>query len=283
MKEKFKPINKKDLPKLIGLVVLAVGAFVFALIQLAPITSASSPPAKAKTAAGESGSGVTASSAASAATPGKKNSESASDETTFVAGDIAILTSGKDPFVPNGPAALEDASKAAKPPVVPTTPAVPVEQKPTTVAIATSRETTEQKLQAPERTAHDESEKTTPAEPKMPPAPVPPAYIVTGVVRGQNPDGSDNVAILRGAGGSSSPAVAAATAAPLVAGAPPALTAAAETAATGEAGSDRRFVRVGDMVGNGFVVVAVRRDGVTIACGERSRVTLMLGENSRAK
>lgn len=269
MKEKFKPIDKKDLPKLIGLVVLAVVAFIFALIQLAPTTSASSAKPKAAATAGTKGGGGAAKTAAS-------SGDKTATATTFVADDIAVLTSGKDPFVPNGPAAALDAaataaaakpSPAAKPapaamPVVvreSTPPRLPVREP---ASILPSRSNDSANAAAATAVA-----KPAPA-PVLPP-PVPPAYIVTGVVRGQNPDGSDNVAVLRGG---------AAT------GTEPAGAVAPATAAVTAAATERRFVRVGDAVGNGFVVVAVRRDGVTLEhSGDKSRVTLMLGEDSRAK
>ena len=101
------------------------------------------------------------------------------------------------------------------------------------------------------------------------------------MVRGQNPDGSDNIAILRGGGGGAS----ASSSSPSVAATPPG-SAPAETAAAAAPTTtiERRFVRAGDAVGNGFLVVAVRRDGVTLAhSGSKSRVTLTLGDNSRAK
>lgn len=276
MREKFKPIDKKDLPKLIGLVVLAVGAFVFALIQLAPTTSASSAKPKPAPA------GTTGSPAAAATAKGDK--PDAASDATFVADDIAILTSGKDPFVPNGPAAVTldptvaapKAAPAAKPVSAPSENAAPVVREITPPApVLPSR--------FGGRAADAESEAV--AKPAMPapvlPPPAPPAYVVTGVVRGQNPDGSDNIAILRGGGASASsssgPSVAAATP-----GSAPAETAAAAAAPTTT--SERRFVRAGDAVGNGFLVVAVRRDGVTLAhSGSKSRVTLTLGDNSRAK
>ncbi len=65
-----------------------------------------------------------------------------------------------------------------------------------------------------------------------PPPPPVPDYVVTGVVRDETPDAcSGKVAILRGGDGS----------------------------------GERRFVRCGDPVGNGFKVIAVRTDGVELA------------------
>ncbi len=261
MKEKFKPLDKKDLPKLIGLVALAVGAFVFALFQLAPTTSASS--AKPKTAATARATGTAAKTAAAGG-----GDKTAATDTTFVADDIAVLTSGKDPFVPNGPAAALDATTTA----AAAAKAAPA-AKPAPDAAPVVREITPprspQSEPSPVAPPHFNGSpdvtvvaKTAPAA--ILPPPVPPAYVVTGVVRGQNPDGSDNIAILRGGNGGNASGPAAA--------APP---------------TERRFVRTGDAVGNGFVVVAVRRDGVTLAhgssSGDKSRVTLTLGDNSRAK
>ena len=85
----------------------------------------------------------------------------------------------------------------------------------------------------------------------MPPPP-PPALTVTGIVISVPQPGlptAESVAVMRGAG---------------------------------SAGVDeRRFVRAGDSVGNGFVVAHVRRDSVVIkstAKGDNRRIVLHLGE-----
>lgn len=290
MKEKFKPIDKKDLPKLIGLVVLAVVAFVFALFHLAPTTSASSARPKTAAAAGTIGTGT----AAKTATRGKGDKTAAAADTTFFADDIAVLTSGKDPFVPNGPAAALDLAAAATaaaakpaPPAKPaageTAPAVPLVREitpPATVAPPRFSGSSDPSVRAGAKSAPGSAAVAgAKPVPVLPPPPIPPAYVVTGVVRGQNPDGSDNIAVLRGG--------AAGTAAPVATSTMPAVPATTPGTASAPAAApttERRFVRTGDTVGNGFVVVAVRRDGVTLAHrGDKSRVTLTLGENSRAK
>jgi hypothetical protein len=86
------------------------------------------------------------------------------------------------------------------------------------------------------------------------PPPEPPEMVVTGVVLGDLSSGAArNVAIMRG------------------------------KSAKGE--EERRFVSVGDPLGNGFTVTAVHADGVDIKDKTR-RITLKLGsagDNARAK
>lgn len=82
------------------------------------------------------------------------------------------------------------------------------------------------------------------------PPPPPPAVMVTGIVMGIAEPGSpagSSVAVVRGADGGAA------------------------------GGSERRFVRVGDSVGNGFVVAQVKPGGIVIKSGSR-RITLRLGE-----
>lgn len=220
----MKKIDKKDLPKLIGLIFVSVVLFGFAVAQfLAPTTSAGTPEATGALAE-----------ASTTGTPDAENPDgSAKAETpdTFAVEDIAILTSGKDPFVPNGPAAplatLSPQIVPSRPPRIEPLPPSPEPQG-----------------GAPPYFSPPSTSQGPSLPPFVPePPPPPPAYTVTGIVRGDN-----SVAILRGGNG------------------------------TGE----RRFVRAGDPVGNGFTVVAVRRDGVVIKSGDR-RVVLKLGGDSRAK
>ena len=87
------------------------------------------------------------------------------------------------------------------------------------------------------------------------PPPPPPALMVTGIVVSVPQPGlptAASVAVMRGAGG---------------------------------ANDERRFVRAGDFVGNGFVVAQVRRDSVVIKSttkGDNRRIVLHLGETLTA-
>jgi hypothetical protein len=100
--------------------------------------------------------------------------------------------------------------------------------------------------------------------PVLLPPPSPPPYTVTGVVVADrdNPRATP-IAVLRGGASETNTAVA------KTAGAPLTMVAAATPA-------DRRFVTIGDPVGNGFVVAEVRADGVVLRSGKRL-VTLKIG------
>jgi len=158
-------------------------------------------------------------------------------------------TGGKDPFQPSGRFA----------PATPTpTPAPP------RVAIATP-------LPAPKATSSGPifTQLTSlgpgpaPVAPVVMPPPAPPAYTVTGVVVADrdNP-GAAPIAVLRGGAG-------AGDAGNGKLASTPTMTASSNT-------SERRFVTIGDPVGNGFVVAAVRADGVDLRSGKRL-VTLKIG------
>ena len=64
-------------------------------------------------------------------------------------------------------------------------------------------------------------------------------------------------------------------------GSPAGISVAVVRGADGTAGSERRFVKVGDSVGNGFVVAKVNSGGIVIKSGSR-RVTLRVGEKPAA-
>ena len=238
----MKKIDKKELPKLIALVVLSAGVFGFAATQfMAPPKTNAGTPA-------QSGKGA-ASSDAAVQPPAGQDAEGAGDPSEFHVQDLAIVTTGKDPFVPNGPAAPpEPKVPAAMAPVrvaaAAPAPAAPMPPLPTSMGGPPPFPAPGVQVQ--------EVRRPQPALAVRPvvPAPLPPpSYTVTGVVRDETPDAcSGKVAILRGGAGN----------------------------------EERRFVRCGDPVGNGFRVIAVHRDSVEIESGDR-RVILTLGGQSRAK
>jgi hypothetical protein len=259
----MKPIDKKDRPKLVMLGVLSAGAFGFAVTQFTatPTTNAGTRPAAAKAAA--------AAASGQPAPDGGTSAPAAADGTSPGVSDIRLVTSGKNPFVPNGPAAVKKVAAAiiseSRPDVgTPRDSAAPRHD----VSDAGTRGAAALLGSLPGPGSAPGGGVTPPpwlppavaavtgagsglvsaaggASAAMPVAPAPappPDYVVTGIVRG---DG-DDVAILRGG-----------------------------------SGDERRFVRAGDPLGNDFVVKAVRADGVEIARGER-RIVLKLGEKSRA-
>ena len=239
-------IDKKDLPKVVILAVLFAGALVYCFTQMGGTTTtakAASPP----TAAGGPGTVPVAGTAAgsqpvSAPGPGQPLGPDASFDPT----QLSSIVGGKDPFVPNGPAAPRDPALPPVPVKVAAgtpapIPAVSVVERPKPGGIAGF----------PPffggGPGNGGSPSYAPVQPikavELPPPPAP-NYAVTGVVLG-NGGGAENVAILRD-------------------------------------GEERRFVRVGDSVGNDFVVSAILFDGVEIRSGER-RVILKIGGDSRAK
>jgi hypothetical protein len=250
---KMKQIDKKEMPKLVVLAVLALGVFGFALMQLTGTTTkaATKPPTTTEAAAGTpSAPATTATAAVPTGTPAAQPAVGADGAPA----DVAMLTSGKDPFVPNGPAAPHDPAAPPVPSAPPTLVAAgPKPDARNMMGLASLQPGGQPKIwgaplvpapvtaggpgglrgPGPETAAN-----------VVPPAPLaPPAYTVTGVVRGD-----EDIAILR----------------------------------SGAGDGERRFVRPGDPVGNGFKVIAVHADGVEIGSGDR-RVTLKLGGDSRAK
>ena len=237
----MKKLDKKDMPKLIALVVLSLGVFVFALMQAMPKTSAGSKPAGSQGSATATGTAATAPVENPATVPVETPGE-------YNVADIEILTGGKDPFVPNGPAApvvpgqVSTPQPADKPaPVAKSEPSGPTSDTPPVSGRQSAQFA---------RPPVNEPQQPVAVAPVVVPLLPPPAFVVTGVVRGEQED----IVILRGGGNGSG---------------------------SGDA-VERRFVRVGDSVGNGFVVSAIFRDGVEIRSGNR-RVTLKLGGDSRAK
>ena len=221
----MKPIKKEDMPKLIVLIVLAVGMFVFALTQFMsnPAASvASTPPAPgaAPTTAG----GAAATTASQLPAP----EAPADPELDFL--HIGPPAGGKDPFTPNGPAAPVVATPA---PVV----VAPVVRPLPPVAANTERGNGLDRLLGI-RNIHPnglDMDDTKPGMPTPGPAVVElpaPVWTVSGIVLAErDTDGikrGRDVAILRDATG------------------------------------NRRFVTVGDPVDNGYHVSAVRPGGVEI-------------------
>ena len=111
--------------------------------------------------------------------------------------------------------------------------------------------------------------------PSPTPLPGPPPYIVTGVVvADRDVPGSRSIAVLRAVAGIVSPVMTAAFAG----SGNTSGSASSSPPAGGMALPERRFVGVGDPVGNGFVVASVRADGVDLRNGKRV-VTLKIGTN----
>jgi len=230
----MKQIDKKDLPKLILLVVLTVVVFgyaAFAIVKPAQTNAATRPAGSQDDLTGTAGQ-----------IPAAVTQEAADT-------GMAIPTVGKDPFIPNGPAAIEpDPAGSGPVPYVaplPQVPSLPSSGRrgmaggpPNWTGPRSSYGVNPLPLPAPAGYGQGGPVAPVPVEP--PPAP---EYSVTGIVRGEM-----DVAILRGGAG----------------------------------GEERRFVRVGDPVGNGFVVAAIQADGVVIKSGDR-RILLKLGDDSRAK
>jgi hypothetical protein len=269
----MKKIDPKDKPKLVALVVVAVCVFGYAVMQFtagAPTTNAASggDAAAAKSASGADTPATTAAAAGgnNAANPASAGGAAGTAVSTFDVADIAILTAGKDPFVPNGPAAPHDPAAAAPAPAAPTVavaaatvaaPRPPAADLSGLMSLPTPEAFRRRRRDGGVPPAFAGAAAALPAAtpaaavaPAVVAPPPVPDYTVTGVVRDESPDFcGGKVAILRG----------------------------------GPGGEERRFVRCGDSVGNGFKVVAVRKDGVDIESGDRRRVTLTLGGGSRAK
>jgi|GEM_PF-1188289 hypothetical protein len=237
----MKPIDKKDMPKLVALIIVAVGVFGFVLKGLMfPGDAVSSPPP----AAGASPAAGTP--AAGQATAGSAESAPLSDAYDPTA--VPFVSSGRDPFVPNGQAASTLAVAAPTP-----TPAPSVTPLPGPVAKPTKEKLGGILAQLQGNNGPISDVPPAPSggsvEAITPPDPPAPDFQVTGVVLGEG--GTRSVAILRGAD------------------------------------SERRFVMVGDPVGNGFVVSAINANGIEIRDSNRTTervVTINLGntESSRA-
>lgn len=253
----MKPIDKKDLPKLIAMIVLSVALAGYTLLTVVA-------PSKAKTPGKKPESAETIALAASATSSAAAAAQAAGDPAALglKGPSIGLLTAGKDPFVPNGSAAADKSAVtlAPKPPLPPSSSIATVAEKPAPSAAAAAGRL-ERLLGLPgsyprsglppggwsglqgenANPGNGSAAATVAAAPVAPMAVPPPAFTVTGVVLGADA-GTKSIAILRG----------------------------------GE-GNERRFVAVGDPVGNGFVVAAVHAAGVDIKSGSR-RVTMKIGK-----
>lgn len=249
----MKPVDKKDLPKLYVLVALAVcilGYFVYSMIAGdAPAASA----AGTKTDTAKNGAPGTAVASNKGGAPAGGAAGASAQDTPPVAFDPGVYgppQGGRDPFQPVGPTAPTTPTPAPVANNTPPSPKVPPLFPP-------SSGPKPERPRPPSRLAdllgpgsNAGATAVRPVEIESPPAP---ALVVTGVVLGDPTSGNPrNVAILRG-----------------------------------NSSEERRFVSVGDYVGNGYTVVAVHADGVEIQdkAGNR-RVTIKLGQpgdNARAK
>jgi len=157
-------------------------------------------------------------------------------------------TGGKDPFQPSG--------RFAPAPPSPT----PAPQR---LVMATPLPAAKPTSGGPIFTPLTPMPGPAPVAPVVMPPPAPPAYTVTGVVVADrdNP-GAAPIAVLRGGAGAGDTGNGKLASTPT-------MTASSNT-------SERRFVTIGDPVGNGFVVAAVRADGVDLRSGKRL-VTLKIG------
>jgi hypothetical protein len=221
----MKPLNKEDMPKLIVLIVLAVGIFGFALVQF---ISSSSPSVAATPAAPGStpGAGTTVTSAAG---PGSAAQDvPVEPELDFL--HIGPPMGGKDPFIPNGSASVDPTATVAAATVVRALPPV---------ALSSSKPVDFGKILADIRpdgpTMTEREEK--PAVDSKPMAPVvvelpAPAWNVSGIVLAER----DSDGIKRGR----------------------------DVAILRDTTGNRRFVTVGDPVDNGYRVSAVQPGGVEI-------------------
>jgi len=248
----MKPVDKKDLPKLIVLIVVSVGVFGWFMVSM--LTSS---PAPANATAAQKAEAEKAQEEAAAA------DTTAPEDQPFDVSSVRLLTGGKDPFIPNGPAVPESALGVAVP--LPTTPApaTPLPYKPRVGGKGLGnifgtnknyvRPGAEFMNSTDAPTGNAGTGNVAPVVVPPPPPPTAPVYTVTGVIMGQDEE-AKSVAILRG----------------------------------GSEG-ERRYVSAGDEVGNGYVVSKVTPSGVELKLkGTKHSVTMPIGkanaeEKSRAK
>ncbi len=237
----MKQVDKKDMPKLIALIIFALGLFVFAGIQILAPQSAPAAPVVAEN--GKPGEAATPSTplAAPTITPAATVADLA---------NVTLMETGPDPFLPSGPAAPVDPNAVA-----PLAPIVPIGVS----APVRNANNLERLLGLKNKTGRPDgfagvmdSINNGPGgaagvavTPFVLPTAPPPAYVLTGVVtsEGAGRYSRNSVAILRGGAG--------------------------ETA-------ERRFVKIGDEIGNGYRVVAIFASGIDIKSGSRT-ITLNMG------
>jgi hypothetical protein len=212
----MKSLDKKDMPKVIGLGVLMVGLLGYFLYMfLGSGSPSASPPIAAHPVTPAAQVATATGPGAAAGAPGVAPSPDAMDgfET---GGDVPMPAGGKDPFIQNGPASkfwIVSTPKPA-PSVGPVLPFRPFGPPPFIKPVAPIVMPT--------------------PPPGPPPAPPVPSWTVAGIILADRVDGAKvgrDVAFLRN-------------------------------------GGDRVFVKVGDPVGNGYVVAAVHPSGVDIRSGD---------------
>jgi hypothetical protein len=279
----MKPLDKKDMPKLYALGGLAACIFGYAVYQFAAgggsTATASAKVAKGAkaspapgAAAGPTGAGPIAAGTTPGApgTPGGAASPTAAGKAGGITGtmvstaggiapfDAALVgppSGGKDPFMPVGKAAQAKTGVSAPAPA--RTTAVPsftpIAAAPRKTGLDQLLDMAQQKM-GPGNPSAARTVGSPTGGPVVLPPPPPPDMVVTGVVLGDVSTGAArNVAIMRGKGG--------------------------------DGKDERRFVSVGDPLGNGFTVTAVHADGVDIKDKTRN-ITLKIGsagDNARAK
>lgn len=230
----MKPTSNKETPKIIALAALAVAAVGVGVVQFVlpqgagANANAASPKASPSPEAGAS-SGNGAASAASA-TSGADPAAVAAASGPIPMSQIQLQANGRDPFMPSGPAAAEPVSARPLPPASPPPyiPRVPQNGEIGKGLRAGASRDIGDIVLGPRKGASEASSKPVIV---LPPPP-PPAYTVTGVVLGDR--GGRDVAILRGSGG------------------------------TGAGQEERRFVTVGEDVGNGFYVASIHANGIIL-------------------
>jgi hypothetical protein len=233
----MKPSNNKEQQKILLVVALAVAMVAVVGYNLFGTQGSAAPAAPAPSGSPSPGAAAAAT-ASSSATPGGPASPGAPTKASIIDfSTIPMVTSGRDPFVPNGPAAAtnQPAPTPSRPPSI-YIPQVPQKGEIGKGLAGAMR------LGNPGGAADDAGGGSGfPSAPKQEPVrlpdPVPPAYVVTGVVLGDK--GGRDVAILRG----------------------------------GASGQDeRKFVTVGEDVGNGFYVAAIQANGIVLK--SRAKATL---------
>jgi len=236
----MKQIDKKDMPKLIALIALALGLFGFAAFQfLLPQAAPAAPAVAAKTDKAPIVSPVVGPAPGAAAT--------IADLAT-----VTLMETGRDPFLPSGPAAPKDPfalAPVAPAPVLPIAGSAAVNKANNLerlIGLANKgarpgglADVMNQMNNGPGGAAGSA------VAPFVLPAAPPPAYTLTGVVtsEGAGRFSRQSVAILRGGAGEM---------------------------------SERRFVKIGDEIGNGYRVTAIFAGGIDIKSGSRT-ITLNMG------
>ncbi|MES2461949.1 MAG: hypothetical protein V4671_15300 [Armatimonadota bacterium] len=238
----MKPLNKEDMPKLIVLIVLAVGIFGFALFQFVASSSPSvaAVPAAPAAASGTASTGTLVASAAGSGTVSASPDGAVEPELDFL--HVGPPTGGKDPFIPNGSAAEKPVTVAVVPAARPLPSVVATDSKRSNVISIMqpfgSNQPTFQERE-PKAASKEKPVETMPIELPAP------AWSISGIVLAER----DSDGIKRGR----------------------------DVAILRDSAGNRRFVTVGDPVDNGYHVSAVLSGGVEIRNDKR---TTMIHLNS---